>query len=112
MVLVVLYYVLPLDRPWDSDTANRLLIGVAAFVGLMVWQGQDDRWLALPGSRAAEALVAFQVIGTAVRAKGCPPLPRPFTTELSGPDFAKLLMDGWVPAEIAWASRWPGCTTT
>jgi uncharacterized protein YbjQ (UPF0145 family) len=41
------------------------------------------------------------VIGTAVRAQGCPPLPRPFTTELSGQDFAKLLMDGWVPAGIA-----------
>lgn len=41
------------------------------------------------------------MIGTAVRAQGCPPLPRPFTTELSGPDFAKLLMDGWVPAGIA-----------
>jgi len=45
--------------------------------------------------------LAFKVIGTAVRAPGCPPLPRPFTTELSGPDFAEPLMDGWVPAGIA-----------
>ena len=55
----------------------------------------------IPGDSFTSVTVAFQVIGTAVRAKGCPPLPRPFTTELSGPDFAKLLMDGWVPAEIA-----------
>jgi hypothetical protein len=41
------------------------------------------------------------VTGTAVRAKGCPALRRPFITELSGQDFAKLLVDGWVPAGIA-----------
>jgi uncharacterized protein YbjQ (UPF0145 family) len=54
-----------------------------------------------PGDSFTAATVEFKVIGTAVRAKGCPSLPRPFTTELSGPDFAKLLMDGWVPAGIA-----------
>jgi uncharacterized protein YbjQ (UPF0145 family) len=53
-----------------------------------------------PGDSFTAATVAFTVIGTAVRANGCPPLPRPFTTELSGQDFAKLLMDGWVPAAI------------
>ena len=53
-----------------------------------------------PGDNFTAATVEFKVIGTAVRAKGCPPLPRPFTTELSGPDFAKLLMVGWVPAGI------------
>jgi voltage-gated potassium channel len=37
-VLVVLYYLLPLDRPWDTDTAVRLLIGLLVFTGLMVWQ--------------------------------------------------------------------------
>lgn len=54
-----------------------------------------------PGDSFSAATVEFKVIGTAVRAKGCPPLPRPFTTELSGQDFAKLLVDGWVPAGIA-----------
>jgi uncharacterized protein YbjQ (UPF0145 family) len=54
-----------------------------------------------PGDSFTAATVAFKAIGTAVRAAGCPSLPRPFTTELSGPDFAKLLMDGWVPAGIA-----------
>ena len=54
-----------------------------------------------PGDSFTAATVEIKVIGTAVRAQGCPPRPRPFTTELSGPDFAKLLMDGWVPAGIA-----------
>jgi uncharacterized protein YbjQ (UPF0145 family) len=54
-----------------------------------------------PGDNFTAATVQFKVIGTAVRGRGCPPLARPFTCELSGPDFAKLLMDGWVPAGIA-----------
>lgn len=54
-----------------------------------------------PGDSVTAATVEIKMIGTAVRAKGCPSLPRPFTTELSGPDFAKLLIDGWVPAGIA-----------
>jgi hypothetical protein len=53
------------------------------------------------GDNFTATTVEFKVIGTAVRAKGCPPPGRPFTTELSGPDFAKLLRDGWVPAGIA-----------
>jgi uncharacterized protein YbjQ (UPF0145 family) len=54
-----------------------------------------------PGDSFTAATVEIKMIGTAVRAKGCPSPPRPFTTELSGPDFAKLLIDGWVPAGIA-----------
>jgi uncharacterized protein YbjQ (UPF0145 family) len=54
-----------------------------------------------PGDSFTAATVAFTVIGTAVRGRGCPPLARPFTTGLSGQDFAKLLIDGWVPAGIA-----------
>jgi uncharacterized protein YbjQ (UPF0145 family) len=53
-----------------------------------------------PDSLSAGAL-EFTVIGTAVRASGCPPLRRPFACDLSGPDFAKLIMAGWVPAGIA-----------
>ena len=37
-VPVVLYYLLPLDRPWNADTAIRLLIGLLVFAGIMVWQ--------------------------------------------------------------------------
>jgi uncharacterized protein YbjQ (UPF0145 family) len=53
-----------------------------------------------PGDNFTAATVEFKVIGTAVRGRGCPPLARPFTCGLSGSDFAKLLMDGWVPAGI------------
>jgi uncharacterized protein YbjQ (UPF0145 family) len=42
----------------------------------------------------------FKAIGTAVRAPG-PALPRPFTSDLSGQDFAKLFMDGWIPVGLA-----------
>ena len=31
--LVVLYYVIPLDKPWNSDTAVRILIGLLVFAG-------------------------------------------------------------------------------
>ncbi len=43
----------------------------------------------------------FTALGTAVRAKGGargPPVP--FTGEVSGQDFAKLIMAGWVPAGL------------
>lgn len=43
----------------------------------------------------------FHAIGTAVRAPGAPPLRRPFTSDLSGQDFAKLIADGAVPVGLA-----------
>jgi uncharacterized protein YbjQ (UPF0145 family) len=43
----------------------------------------------------------FKAIGTAVRAPGGVPLQRPFTSDLSGQDFAKLVMAGWVPVGLA-----------
>ena len=55
-VLVVLYYVLPLDRPWGSETAIRLVIGLLVFAGLMVWQVRTIADSRYPGLRAAEAL--------------------------------------------------------
>jgi uncharacterized protein YbjQ (UPF0145 family) len=42
----------------------------------------------------------FKAIGTAVRAPGAPPLHHPFTSDLSGQDFAKLVMRGWMPAGL------------
>src|SRR5579859_1918195 len=45
----------------------------------------------------------FKAIGTAITAPG-EPLPsgkrKPFTSDLSGQDFAKLIMKGWVPAGL------------
>ncbi len=55
-VLVVLYYVLPLDQRWDSDTAVRLLAGLLVFVAVMVWQVRSIAGARFPGLRAAEAL--------------------------------------------------------
>ncbi len=43
----------------------------------------------------------FKAIGTAVRAPGAALGPRvPFTCDLPGQDFAKLIMRGWVPAGL------------
>jgi uncharacterized protein YbjQ (UPF0145 family) len=43
----------------------------------------------------------FTVIGTAVRAPGAAPGPAaPFTSDLTGQDFAKLIMAGWVPVGL------------
>jgi uncharacterized protein YbjQ (UPF0145 family) len=42
----------------------------------------------------------FKAIGTAVRAPGAKPLRHPFTSDLSGQDFAKLVMRGWMPAGL------------
>jgi len=61
----------------------------------------------------------FKAIGTAIRAPGVPPVSawssgsqgrgerrgeqghkQPFTSDLSGQDFAKLIMKGWVPAGL------------
>ena len=55
-VLVVLYYLLPLDRPLDTGTAVRLLIGLLVFTGLAVWQVKAIAGSRYPGLRAAEAL--------------------------------------------------------
>ncbi len=43
----------------------------------------------------------FKAIGTAIRAPGAMALPRPFTSDLSGQDFAKLIADGVVPVGLA-----------
>jgi uncharacterized protein YbjQ (UPF0145 family) len=42
----------------------------------------------------------FKAIGTAVRAPGARPLRHPFTSDLTGQDFAKLILKGWVPAGL------------
>jgi hypothetical protein len=54
--LVVLYYLLPLDRPVDTDTAVRILIGLLVFAGITVWQVKAIAGSRYPGLRAAEAL--------------------------------------------------------
>jgi uncharacterized protein YbjQ (UPF0145 family) len=55
----------------------------------------------VPATSLTAAAMEFTVTGTAVRGAGCPPLARPFASELSGSDFAKLVMAGWMPVGIA-----------
>ena len=55
-VLVAVYYLLPLDRPWDSETAIRLLIGLLVFAALMVRAVRTIAGARYPGLRAAETL--------------------------------------------------------
>ena len=43
----------------------------------------------------------FKAVGTAIRAPGVRPLKTPFTSDLSGQDFAKLVTKGWMPAGLA-----------
>ena len=52
----------------------------------------------------------FKAIGTAVRAPGGVPLRQPFTSDLTGQDFAKLILAGWVPAGLVLGIA-PGTTT-
>ena len=59
-VLVVLYYLLPLDQPWDTGTALRLLVGLLIFAGITVWQIR-----AIAGSRYP-AMRAFETLGLIV----------------------------------------------
>jgi uncharacterized protein YbjQ (UPF0145 family) len=44
----------------------------------------------------------FMALGTAVRSRGEQRPARPFTTDLSGQDVAKLLEAGWIPAGMAY----------
>lgn len=55
-VLVVLYYALPLDKPWNGDTAVRVLIGLLVFAGITVWQVRVIAGSRYPGLKAFEAL--------------------------------------------------------
>ncbi len=42
----------------------------------------------------------FRALGTAVTAPGAVQLRTPFTSDLSGQEFAKLIMAGWVPVSL------------
>ena len=55
-VLVILYYLLPLDQPWDTGTAVRLLIGLLVFAGLTAWQVRAVIGSRYPAMRAFETL--------------------------------------------------------
>jgi uncharacterized protein YbjQ (UPF0145 family) len=74
----------------DRMTAECAELGGHGVVGVRLSRGPFP----LGGAR-------FQAVGTAVRAPGpAPGPPSPFTCDLSGQDFAKLIGAGWVPAGL------------
>jgi uncharacterized protein YbjQ (UPF0145 family) len=75
----------------DRMTAECAALGGHGVVGVRLTRGSFP----LGG-------LEFKAIGTAVRAPGAAPGPKaPFTSDVSGQDFAKLIMTGWVPAGLA-----------
>jgi uncharacterized protein YbjQ (UPF0145 family) len=82
-------------------TAIDRMAGECADLGGHGIVGAAQQVREIPADSFTAGAVEFKVIGTAVRATGCPPPTRPFATDLSGPDFARLVMAGWVPAGIA-----------
>jgi len=55
-VLVAVYYVLPLDRPWDAATAARLGVGLLVIAAVIGWGVKITAASPYPGVRAAETL--------------------------------------------------------
>ena len=55
-VLVVLYYVVPLDQPWNANAALRVLTGLLVFAGITAWQVRSIAGSRYPGLKAVEAL--------------------------------------------------------
>jgi len=47
-----------------------------------------------------QGMAEFSALGTAVRRRGAAPLPQPFTSDLSGQEFAKLVRAGWIPVGL------------
>jgi uncharacterized protein YbjQ (UPF0145 family) len=73
-------------------------LGGHGVVGIQMTIGSTPAGATSPVTGAE--LVQLTAIGTAVRAPGAAYLDHPFTTDLSGHDFAKLITRGWVPAGL------------
>jgi hypothetical protein len=58
VVMVALYYVLPLDRRSDSYVFVELMIGVALLAGMIAWQVRAIIGSDYPGIRAVQALAS------------------------------------------------------
>jgi uncharacterized protein YbjQ (UPF0145 family) len=75
-------------------------------IGRMVTECTQLGGHGVVGVRLSEGVLPFgglqlTAIGTAVRAPAAPGPRAPFTADVSGQDFAKLIAAGWVPAGIA-----------
>ena len=56
VVLVALYYLLPLDREWGLFSALWIVMGLALFIAVLSWQIRKILTSRHPGLRAIEAL--------------------------------------------------------
>jgi voltage-gated potassium channel len=56
IVLVALYYLLPLDNEWRLSSAMRAVVGLALFVAVLIWQIRKVLSAEHPEIRAVEAL--------------------------------------------------------
>ena len=55
-LLVVLYYLLPLDEPLGASAGVRILIGLLLFAGIAAWQIRNIAGSSYPALKAFEAL--------------------------------------------------------
>jgi uncharacterized protein YbjQ (UPF0145 family) len=74
----------------DRMTADCAALGGHGVVGVSLTSGEFP----LGG-------LEFQAMGTAVRGARASAPPHPFSSDLSGQDFAKLIHAGWVPVGVA-----------
>jgi voltage-gated potassium channel len=57
-LLVVLYYVLPMDKALDTHTVLLLVLGLAVFAAILIWRTRGITQSNYPGLRAIETLAA------------------------------------------------------
>ena len=55
-VLVALYYLLPVDEEWRLSSGLRMVLGLALFAAVLIWQIRKVITSKQPGIRAIEAL--------------------------------------------------------
>ena len=100
----------PAAGPGDAGSCGLLVEAMYqardAAVGRMTAQcaalgGHGVVGVRLSRGRFALGGLEFTATGTAVRAPGAAALRVPFTCGVSGQDFARLIMAGWVPAGLA-----------
>jgi hypothetical protein len=63
--LVVLYYLLPLDQPFGAGSAVRVLIGLAVFAAMAVWQIRSiisSRYPAVKAFQAVGLILPFYIL--------------------------------------------------
>ena len=83
------------------DARRRALTRMQAEAHALGADGVVGVELTLRHFPVAPNAIEFNAIGTAVRADGGVRAPTPFLSDLTGQDFVKLLMSGWVPTGIA-----------